>query len=320
MSAARAARISIAVIIAIIVGSCIGVYVHNHIAAPPPAPTTYSVGLGVEFNTHATPIWIALNKNLFSKYGLHVSKVLKFKTGLELAAAFARGEVQAGWACLGPALMIIAKGVPIKIVAKVHNYGYALVVNPRKVKSIKDLNGKVVYAPGKGSPCYLLLLKIEKKYGVKFAAIKFMKPPTALAALLSGEIEAAAIPEPYCSVAQYKGLKVLVRASDVWPDMPGSFLVVTESLLKKHPDVVKKLVEVTDAGIRILKSNMTYAAQVDSKVLGIPFKVALQSIRHLQWNTTISIKAIQQYINFMYEHGILKKKLNASDIVVVVKP
>ncbi len=319
MDAARVARISIIVIIVIIIGSCVGVYIRNYLTAPLPT-TTYSVGLGVEFNTHATPVWIALSKDLFSKYGLYISRVLKFKTGLELAAAFARGEVQAGWACLGPALMIIAKGVPIKIVAKVHNYGYALVVNPGRVKSISDLNGKVVYAPGKGSPCYLLLLKIEKKYGVRFAAIKFMRPSVALAALLSGEIEAAAIPEPYCSVAQYRGLKVLVRASEVWPDMPGSFLVVTDSLLKNHPDVVRKLVEITDAGIRILKSNITYAAQVDSRVLGIPFKVALQSIRHLQWNTTVSIKAIQQYINFMYEHGILKRRLNASDIVVIIKP
>lgn len=314
----KAKTIAGAVVI-VIIASLIGAYAYMH-ALSHRAGSLYSVSLGVEYNTHATPIWIALHDNLFRKYGLNVTKVIKFKTGLDLAAAMARGEVQVAWACLGPALMIIAKGIPIKIVAKVHNYGYALVVNPGKVHSLKDLNGKVVYAPGKGSPCYLLLLKIEEKYGIKFAAIKFMKPPAMLAALLSGEIEAGAIPEPYSSVAEAKGLRVLLRAQDVWPDMPGSYLVVSADLLKKDPEVVKKLVEVTYAGINELRSNLSRAAEIDSQVLGIPFSVAKHSIEMLQWNTTIDVNQIQEYINFMYEHHILKVKLNASQIVVPVKP
>jgi len=313
------AKIIAGLVTVIVVASVIGIYTYMHFLSHK-AESLYSVGLGVEYNTHATPIWIALHDGLFKKYGLNVTNVVKFKTGLDLAAAMARGDVQVGWACLGPALMIIAKGVPVKIVAKVHNYGYALVVNPKKVHDLKDLNGKVVYAPGKGSPCYLLLLKIEDKYGVKFAAIKFMKPPAMLAALLSGEISAAAIPEHYASVAEARGMKVLLRAQDVWPDMPGSFVVVSDSLLKNDPEVVKKIVAVTYAGIKELESDPSKAAEIDSQVLGIPVDVARHSISMLQWNTTIDMKQIQEYIDFMYEHHILKVRLNASQIVVPVKP
>jgi len=313
------AKIIAGVIAAILIASLVGAYAYAHFLSQR-AESLYSVGLGVEYNTHATPIWIALHDGLFKKYGLNVTNVVKFKTGLDLAAAMARGDVQVGWACLGPALMIIAKGVPVKIVAKVHNYGYALVVNPKKVRDLKDLNGKVVYAPGKGSPCYLLLLKIEDKYGVKFAAIKFMKPPAMLAALLSGEISAAAIPEHYASVAEARGLKVLLRAQDVWPNMPGSFVVVSDSLLKNDPEAVKKIVAVTYAGIKELRNDPLKAAEIDSKVLEIPVNVAKHSISMLQWNTTIDVKQIQKYIDFMYEHHILKVRLNASQIVVPVKP
>ncbi len=308
------------VVTVIIVASLIGAYAYVHFISSQRVRGLYSVALGVEYNTHATPIWIALHDNLFKKYGLNVTKVVKFKTGLDLAAALARGEVKVAWACLGPALMIIAKGVPLRIVAKVHDYGYALVVNPKKVHSLKDLSGKVVYAPGKGSPCYLLLLKIEEKYGIKFAAIKFMKPPAMLAALLSGEIEAGAIPEPYSSVAEAKGLRVLLRAQDVWPNMPGSYLVVTEDVLRKDPELVKKLVEVTYAGIRELEKDPIRAAKIDSEVLGIPVTVAEHSIKMLQWNTSVDVKQIQKYIDFMYENHILKVRLNASKIVVPVKP
>lgn len=273
-----------------------------------------NVGLGVEFNTHATPVWIALNDGALERAGINVSKVFKFRTGLELAAAMARGDVDVGWACLGPALLIIDKGIPVKIVGKVHNHGYAIVVNPNKIKDVGDLNGSTVYSPGKGSPCYLLLLKIEDKYGIRCKKA-FMTPMNILSALVSGQIDAAALPEHYASVAEERGLRVLVRSQDIWPNMPGSFIVVREELLKKDPELVKKLIEITDDGIEKIKENPDLAAKVDSKELGISENTAMKSISRLEWNTSINSTKIQEYIDFMYQHGILHKKLDATEII-----
>ncbi len=280
----------------------------------------YNVGLGIEFNTHATPVWVALHDDLFSEHGINVTDVLKFRTGLELAAAMARGDVRAGWACLGPALLIIDKGIPVKIVAKVHNYGYELVVNPEKVKNIEDLNGTIVYAPGKGSPCYLLLLKIEETYNIKFREIKFMRPSNMLSALISGEIYAAALPEHYASVAASKGMRILLRSQDVWPNMPGSFLIVNKELLQNSPDLVRKLIEVTNEGINKISEDPGYVAEVDSEALGMDITIAQQSISMLEWNTTIDLSQIQEYIDFMYSHGLLHNHLNATEIVAEISP
>jgi len=311
------ARIIVTVIVLVLAVSAVS-YVILHLLSSSEA--LYSVGLGVEFNTHATPVWVALHNGVFSKYGINVGSVLKFRTGLELAAALARGDVKVGWACLGPALLIIDKGIPVKIVAKVHNHGYALVVNSSRIRGIEDLNGAIIYSPGKGSPCYLLLLKIEDVYHIKFKAIKFMSPATLLSALLSGEVYAAALSEHYASVAESKGLKVLVRSQDVWPDMPGSYLVVDNEFLKAHPELVKKLIQVTHEGVESIRHNLSYTALVDSKVLGVSVAVAEHSIRMLDWNTTLNIKEIQEYIDFMYEHGILYNRLNATDLVTELGP
>ena len=278
----------------------------------------FSIGLGVEFNTHASPVWVALHEDLFKKYNINVTKVLKFRTGLELAAALARGDVKAGWACLGPLLMIISKGIPIKIVAKIHNHGYAIVVNPRYVRSIQDLSKVDVYTPGKGSPAYLLLLKVMDTYRLKPKSIKFKPPTTILTGLLSGKILAAAIPEHYVSIAEAKGLKVLIRSQDIWPDMPGSFLAVHVDIIKKHPNIVRKLIKVTLEGLKYIKERPNYVAKIDSKVLGIDIAIAKRSLSMLNWNTTIDPKKIQEYIDFMYRHGILHKKLNALDIIAKI--
>ena len=272
------------------------------------------VGLGVEFNTHATPVWIALNDGSFERAGIKVSKVFKFRTSLELAAAMARGDVDIGWACLGPALKIIDKGIPVKIVGKVHDHGYSLVVNPKKVKSVTDLNGFTVYTIGKGCAGYLLLLKIEDVYGISYKKA-FASPEVVLSALLTNQIDAAALPEPYGSLAESKGLKILIRSQDIWPNMPGSFIVVKEELLEKNPDLVRKLVEITKEKIGEIKSNPEYAAEVDAKELRIGEDIARWSISTLDWNTTMDIAEIQEYIDFMYQHGLLENRLNATEVV-----
>ncbi len=273
------------------------------------------VSIGVEFNTHATPVWIGLKYRLFKSHGVSINRVFKFRTGLELAAALARGDVKVGWACLGPILLIIDKGIPVKIVGKYHNYGYELVVNPTKIRNIRDLNGSVVYTPGKGSPAYLLLLKAEEEYSIKFSAVRFMKPQNILAALLSGEASAAFLPEHYASVAEYKGMKILLTAKQVWPDMPGSFIVANNELIRKNPKLVGKLLNITYEGINIIRENLTEAIEADSWALGIPKQVANHSIHMLEWNTSIDLKKIQEYINFMYDHGLLHHRLNASKII-----
>ncbi|MEM2277359.1 MAG: ABC transporter substrate-binding protein [Zestosphaera sp.] len=281
-----------------------------------PVASAENVSLGIEFNAHATPAWIALHADLFKKHELNITKLFKFRTGADLAAAIARREIDAGWACLGPILNLIDQGVDVKIVMKVHDYGYALVVNPNKVSSIEDLNNITVYSTGLANPTNLLLLRIQDVYGVRFNIKPVGDPQTLLSMLISGQIDAASLPEHYASVAEASGAKVLLRAQDVWPSMPGSYIIVRGDILKNKPEVVKKLLEVTREALVILESNKELAIQASSTELGISREVALKSISSLEWIMEIDVHEIQEYIDFMYKHGLLKNRLNATEIVV----
>ncbi len=305
----------IAVIVAVVIAFCGAVAYHEVTAKK-----LFSVGLGIEFNTHATPAWVALYKGWFEKYGINSSRWYKFETGFQLATAIAKGDVQVGWVCLAPALKILDRGVPIKIVGMVHYYGYGLVVNPKKIKSVYDLNNSIVYCVGgKGSPAYLLLLKIEEKYHIKFKQIRFMRPTALRSALISGEVDAACLREPGPSLAEYYGFKEIVSARDVWPNMPGSFIVATVDLIKKHPEVIKKILEVNHLGIEFIHNHPNEAAEIVAKYLGIPVKVAKMSISKIVFTDKLNVTEIQEYIDFMYKHGLLKHHFNASNIVFVVK-
>ncbi len=96
--------------------------------------------LAVEFTDHAASAYVAKEKGWFEKEGLNVEDYESYATGVALAAAMARGEIQAAYICLIPAINTYANGkVPIKIIAGTHQYGYGLVVNSERIKQIGDL-------------------------------------------------------------------------------------------------------------------------------------------------------------------------------------
>ena len=274
------------------------------------------ISMAVEFNDHSAAAWIALDKGWFREVGLNVTTLETFMTGLELSAALTKGDVDVAWACLGPLILAYARGVPVVIVAQAHLQGYAIVGRPG-LTDIHQLNGGVVACPGPGSPCYLVLRMAIERYGLNVTIVK-MKPPAMLNALMTGQIDAAAIPEHYATLAVKRGnCTVLVRSQDLWPDMPGSFLVVKRDILKKDPDLVKKLIKATVKATEFIRQHPEEAAQIVANRLGISREEALESMRWLDYQNGIDLAQIEKYVNLMVKYGVLEKPINVTDFVDV---
>jgi len=271
------------------------------------------MGMAVEFNDHAAAAWIALDKGWFREESINISTLLTFKTGLELAAALARGDVNVAWVCLGPAVMAYSRGVPLVIVCMTHLHGYAIVSRP-EYKDINELNNKVVVCPGPGSPCWLLLKVVMDKYNLN-VQVKKMAPYIALNALISGQIDAVVLPEHYVTLAKLKGMNVLLRSQDIWPNMPGSVLVVKREYLESHPDIVYKLVKITVRALNYIENNPEDSARIVAKKLGIAYEAALESMKHLEYTYEIDEQQIQTYINLLVKYGALEKGFKASQII-----
>jgi len=99
-----------------------------------------SIGMAVEFNDHPACAYIAQDKGWFEEEGLELAAFDSYVTGVALAAALARADIEVAYLCLPPAILAYANaGVPIKIVAGTHKYGFGVVVDPAKIKTVKDL-------------------------------------------------------------------------------------------------------------------------------------------------------------------------------------
>ncbi len=207
------------------------------------------IGVAVEFNDHAAAAYIAQDKGWFEEEGLDLSACESYVTGMALASALARGDIEVAYICLVPAINAYANaGVPIKIVAGTHWAGYGLVVNPDKIGAVEDLEKPDIRigCVREGGPVDVLLQKVIDGYGLDrdevLSRVQRMNPPKQVLAIQTGQIDAAFLPEHWATTAEDFGFRMLLTSQDIWPEVQGSVLVVKEELLEEHPEVVSKLV------------------------------------------------------------------------------
>ncbi|MCK5767968.1 MAG: ABC transporter substrate-binding protein [Candidatus Atribacteria bacterium] len=299
------------------------------------------IGMAVEFMDHAASAYISHEKGWFEEEGLKLTSYESYVTGMALASALARGDIQVAYMCLVPAINAYANAkVPIKIVAGTHKYGYGLVVNPDKIKSIKDLERKDIRigCVREGGAVDVLFHKAIDKYELDkekvLNNIQRMNPPKQILAIQMGKLDAAFLPEQWATIAENFGFKMLLMSQDVWPAMQGSVIVVKKELIRDHPEIVKKLVIVSDKATDWINQNMYAAAEVVARQLQkaggnlfpdqlsdianrieINPDVLFRSMKNLNYTANINPEIVQETIDYMAQLGYIKKIFKAEDIL-----
>ena len=260
---------------------------------------------------------------------------------MALAAALGRDEVGVAYICLIPAINVYANaGVPIKIVAGTHKYGYGLVVDPDKIQTVSDLDNPDmrIGCVREGGAVDVLLHKTMDEYGLDessvIANIQRMNPAQIVLSIGTGQLDAAFLPEQWATMAEDYGFEILLMSQDIWPDMQGSVLVVKQDLIDNHPDIVEKLVSVSQRATDWANDNMAEAAEVMRRQLQfagddilpgalgdsdgnveITAEALLCSMQRLDYDLGIDPEVVQQTIDYLYELGYITQSFDASEIL-----
>ncbi len=301
-----------------------------------------SIHMAVEFVDHAAAAHIAKSKGWFEDEGLNVTAFDNYITGMALATALGTGNINAAYMCMIPAICSYANGkVPLKVVCGTHTYGYGLLVNPEKVKTVKDLEKPEIRmgCPSEGSPNAALLYKMIEKYqldaGKILGKIQRMPPSTVLMMLENGRLDAGFCCEQFPTMGERAGLRELVTAQDLWPGMQGSVLVVTDELIAKHPDAVEKLVKVTQRGVDYISEDPKGAAEIVADALSVagnevfpvqigetaaglkitPDVILSSLTTKMECTTAIDLDAVQEEIDYLAKLGYIERSFNAQDIL-----
>ena len=299
------------------------------------------IGMAVEFMDHAAAAYVARDKGWFKEAGLRLSSYESYVTGMALAAALARGDIQVAYLCLVPAINVRANaGVKIKVVAGTHKHGYGLVVDPAKVRSPQDLEkpDTRVGCIQVGGASDVLLHKTIEKYRLDknkiLPKVQRMNPPKQLLAIRAKKLDAAFLPEQWATMAEEYAFRMLLTAKDVWPGMEGSVLAVKEDLIRNHPDLVGTLVNVTQKATRWINEHPREASAVvarqlsfaenplfpaaaagSARKLQLTPSVLFKSMSRLDYDTNITEQDAQEVIDYVAGLGYIKQGFPAQEIL-----
>lgn len=300
-----------------------------------------SIGMAVEFMDHAACAYIAQDMGWYEEEGLNLTAYESYVTGMALAAALGRDEVGVAYICLVPAINVYANaGVPIKIVAGTHKYGYGLVVNPDKIKTVYDLENPDIRigCVREGGAVDVLLHKTIDEYGLDETKvidnIQRMNPPKIVLSIGTGQLDAAFLPEQWATMAEDFGFEMLLASQDIWPGMQGSVLVVKQDLIDNHPEIVAKLVEISQRATDWANEHPEEAAEVMARQLQlagtdvlpealgdsaggleITPEALLRSMERLDYTLSIDPEVVQQTIDYLAELGYITSRFDASEIL-----
>ncbi|WP_229903639.1 ABC transporter substrate-binding protein, partial [Streptomyces spiralis] len=159
--------------------------------------------------THATAL-VGVQEGLFQKeLGGTTIKPLTFNAGPSEIEALNAGSIDIGWIGPSPAINGYTKsnGKNLRIIGGSASGGVKLVVNPKKIKSLKDVEGKKIATPQLGNTQDVAFLnwaaeqgwKVDPQSGKGDVSVVRTDNKITPDAYKSGSIDGAWVPEPTAS-------------------------------------------------------------------------------------------------------------------------
>jgi NitT/TauT family transport system substrate-binding protein len=186
-----------------------------------------------------------------------------FNAGPSLIEALFAGEVDIGYVGPGPALSGFARsnGEGIRVISGAAANGVVIVARKDSgITSLKDLAGKKLATPQQGNT-QDIAARHYLSDTLKQPDLKNVLPvPNAeqSALMARGEIDASWAPEPWgARLVAETDAKIIAEEKDLWPNGQFSLTVVvtTPEFLKKHPDIVRKILTVHHNWTKRLNDN-----------------------------------------------------------------
>ncbi|MFH0823775.1 MAG: ABC transporter substrate-binding protein [Pseudomonadota bacterium] len=199
----------------------------------------------------ALPLYVAKENGFFDQGNLSVV-LIPFNTASEKDIAIAGGNLDGYFGDLATPLVIKGNGVDIKIAAVNYTTAgdrrmFGVLGKPGgPYKTVKDL-AKVPVAVSSNSVIHLVTEKLLTSGGLastNVATLEAKNIGLRFQMLVSGQVEAATLPEPLVTAALSKGAVLL--ADDAGLSESQTVLIFTGSFLKTHPGAAKAFLNAVD--------------------------------------------------------------------------
>nr|WP_239149930.1 aliphatic sulfonate ABC transporter substrate-binding protein [Streptomyces sp. SID8111] len=239
-----------------------------------------SVRIGYFGNlTHGTAL-VGNRKGFFQKeLGATRAQYAVFNAGPSQIEALNSGSVDIGWIGPSPAIngYVKAGGKNLRIIGGSASGGVKLVVDPDRIRSLEDVEGKRIATPQLGNTQDVAFLHWAAGRGWKVDPLSGKGDVTVVRsdnkvtpdAFRAGSVDGAWVPEPTASKLVADGGEVLLDEASLWPDEKFVItnIVVRQEFLEKHPKAVEAVLRASVEANRWINAHPQEAKTVANEQL-----------------------------------------------------
>jgi NitT/TauT family transport system substrate-binding protein len=255
------------------------------------------------------PVWIALEKGLFTKYGLNLD--LRF-----IAPATAtQGLLAKSLDIVNPGGEIIEAGLngePVVYMAGVLSRAVMSLYAKPEVRSLGDLKGKVLAVTLPEATTDFVARVLLQQGGLaagKDVKVIYLKGMAEiLAGISQGNADAGIFTSPTTLKARHAGLKELINVTEKNIPMIHAAFASTKDYLKSHPEEVRRFLQGYLEGIKVARADAELAKQIIGKYTKTTDRDDLEdSYRTFlpAWEKVpvVSVTSVQTMLNFATHPG-----------------
>jgi len=216
------------------------------------------------------PFFLARDKGYYEEEGLNVELIVMRAPLVNIALIAKEIDISM---VLVSGTMVALRGLPLINIFVAFQQPQHAVITKAEIRTISDLKGKRVGILRVKMLDDLLLQDVLKPHGLKIPrdveVLGVGSPPTRLAALLSGRVDAVVLATPYNFRAEEAGFRRLLVFRDYGYILPSGGSIVRKGFLQREKKSVRKFLRATMKGMLYLKENRSGAISEMARILKV---------------------------------------------------
>ena len=268
--------------------------------------------------------WIAQEAGLFPKYNLDFQLVYISSSPMA-TAAIVGGDVEVILTGgVGIVRAYVQGNTDLAFIGGVKNVMTQSVVAGPAIKRPEDLKGKKVGVSRIGGNTHYFMIQIARRHGLEpgrdFTFIQTGGDPEAMAALITGNIDAAVLTPPSDAIALAQGQHYVVYGPELKIPYAATIFVAKRSTMDKRPTAMRSFMRAMAESEKILHTDRDLVYRVLGKKLRVTDKRILDAaynaeIKALEPRLAMSTESIQAMIEDVAQTDARAKKVKAPEMI-----
>lgn len=267
--------------------------------------------------------WIAREAGLFKKYNLDFDLVF-IASSPSVTAAMLSGEAEVSLGGgEGPIRAYVQGANDFVFIAGFKNVLTHSIVGRAEIKRPADLKGKKVGINRIGSNPHYFAVQALRRAGIDPSEVNLIQSggsPETLAALLSGNLDAASLNPPADAQAIARGLHYVIYGPELKLPYAATVFFTRRSLIAKRPQVLGQFLRAMAEAGKIVHTDKEFVYKVLGKYLRLTDRKVLDAayngeVKVLENNLELNNDGLQSILDEVARVDPRAKKIKAEDLV-----